>query len=73
MNGAQGVVKIMWFGQISSSLLFFVQLKECSAHEMPAWQDTGPSCPVIPVVALIRDKNWKKVNMNLASSYHGLG
>ena len=57
MNGAQGVVKNIWFDQGFNAIqllllkVILVQFEGYSGPEIPGWQGIGPSCPIVPVVA----------------------
>jgi hypothetical protein len=52
VNGAQHVVKIIWFDHSSNVIdpVVFVQFEECSGPKIPAWQDIY-FCSIVPVVA----------------------
>jgi ATP-dependent DNA helicase PIF1 len=57
VNGAQGVVKKIWFDQGSNArshlpAVIFVKFDGYSGPETPAWQGIGPSwVPIVPAVA----------------------
>ena len=56
VNGAQGVVKKIWFDQGSNArshlpAVVFVQFEGYSGPETPAWEGISPSCvPILPAV-----------------------
>jgi ATP-dependent DNA helicase PIF1 len=56
VNGAQGVVKKIWFDQGSNTCshlpaVIFVQFDGYSKAKTPAWEGIGPSLvPIVPVV-----------------------
>jgi ATP-dependent exoDNAse (exonuclease V) alpha subunit len=57
VNGAQGVVKIIWFNQRSNShshlpVVVFVKFDGYSGPETPGWEGISPSwVPIVPAVA----------------------
>jgi ATP-dependent exoDNAse (exonuclease V) alpha subunit len=57
VNGAQGVVKIIWFNQGSNScshlpVVVFVEFDGYSGPETPGWEGISPSwVPIVPAVA----------------------
>jgi ATP-dependent DNA helicase PIF1 len=77
VNGAQGVVKKIWFDQGSDTCSYlpavvFVQFDGYSRAETPAWEDIGPSwVPIVPAVVQWETK--KTADMYSAFSYNGLG
>ena len=57
VNGAQGVVKKIWFGQGSNAhshlpIVIFIKFDGYSGPETPAWESIDPSwVPIVPAIA----------------------
>ena len=67
MNGAQGVVKKIWFDQGSNvrsylPAVVLVQFDGYSGPEIPAWEGINPSwVPIVPAVARWETKTGKQL------------
>jgi len=66
VNGAQGVVKKIWFDQGSNSrshpAVVFVEFDGYSGPEIPAWEGISPSwVPIVPAVAQWETKAGKQL------------